>query len=1160
MAGRPWTNPRHNPELLGRSAPSEARRPAAHPHPALSSFADSNLLERLRKAATIAAVLQQAGIDRRQRSRILDLGAGSGVLGREVSRRLGARCTQVDVANYRLPSDLSFVQASGDALPFQSKTFDAVIANHVIEHVREQQGCLREIRRILKPGGVAYLSTPNKYALIEPHYRLPFLSWLPRGMADRVVRLFRRGNAYDVQPLSKADLYRVSTGAQFEVTDLTADIAKHPAKYHRPGLIAGLGGFAARGAGWLLLRFVPSHVLTLRTAETGRIVGGQAASGPGSRSWAGAAWERLREGAHGKHPRPEQAKESVRHSLGLARTFAMAFLGTVYLPLFLIASAPALYLGLHNTGAFNAPDETAAYMAAEEFAQTGHLYLQDELTRLNTDSPTAPRGFVQYRDRAIPIYSLGHLALVAIVRVIFGGAAPLALALVPGLLFVLLTLFMRVLYPAAPRYLGFGLLGVTPLWYWASRVYFDIGMTFLFITCGLICYALALRHGSHRWLFASSIAMGMAALTRQPEAPFLLILGLIGLLSFTQRWHKPLHRRDIGLVAGVYAAGQIISFILPALLLNWATNGSPFVFGYRVLYQFYWPDATQLSAANPILAALSLVKQVFFPQPMALGVVWNGLVNQVVLLVPYLLALGVAGYALGSHALRRHLGLAAIGLVVLGIVYVLVSRANPGTFLAQATEPDLRASVVRYWMPLYLALGFGLLYALARTPRAVSIALIAALAVTGTHQVWADGPESILNLQSIEATNSALYEQALTKYTETNALIYDGAPVDKWSAPVRRTVGLWTGTDIQISNQEMMYRVADAAAQVYRMGTPVYFLLSPANDLSSLSDRLSTYHLTVVHVAQIQTGVDLWRLAIATEDLQVSGTGNGVYATAAFSPGKNFAISIDQDGSAHNLLGNPSFETGLDGWSGPDVGQQARLSEEFSAFGRTSLRMELTGPETDFIRRSYSVSATDLLAGTWSVRVWVHAAQLENATAQLVVFVQDAANKNLERYSVSLDHAAEGFQPLTVQGPKPPASADHIVVQLALVPSMPGGKGVVYWDGVEVLPTSDPASLYCDGDHYGCAWEGKPNASPSRRTGGITGLTLRTDQGKEAVVPGGPFLTGDRLLVKDGSAVYLERQGSGPKFLGDVDLGNYDSLQLLMTDVSAPSVSLRAAQ
>lgn len=45
-------------------------------------------------------------------------------------------------------------------LPFPDKSFDCVYASHVLEHIREDRKALSEIRRVLKPGGLAILPVP----------------------------------------------------------------------------------------------------------------------------------------------------------------------------------------------------------------------------------------------------------------------------------------------------------------------------------------------------------------------------------------------------------------------------------------------------------------------------------------------------------------------------------------------------------------------------------------------------------------------------------------------------------------------------------------------------------------------------------------------------------------------------------------------------------------------------------------------------------------------------------------------------------------------------------------------------------------------------------------------------------------------------------------
>src|SRR3546814_18814077 len=74
------------------------------------------------------------------------------------------------------------------------------LSNHVIEHVGNadaQRHHLDEIRRVLAPDGVVYFAEPNRWRLVEPHFRLPFLSWLPHTASDRYVRVMGRGSHYD---------------------------------------------------------------------------------------------------------------------------------------------------------------------------------------------------------------------------------------------------------------------------------------------------------------------------------------------------------------------------------------------------------------------------------------------------------------------------------------------------------------------------------------------------------------------------------------------------------------------------------------------------------------------------------------------------------------------------------------------------------------------------------------------------------------------------------------------------------------------------------------------------------------------------------------------------------------------------------------------------
>ncbi|KRG69698.1 hypothetical protein ABB29_09150 [Pseudoxanthomonas dokdonensis] len=136
----------------------------------------------------------------------------------------------MDVVDNRIVHDgYDFNLVTGTTLPFDSAKFDIIISNHVIEHVgdeNEQLNHLLEIRRVLKPSGCAYLAVPNKWRIIEPHYRLAFLSWLPLFMADYYLRLTKRGTHYDCLPLSAPTLKNLLDSANFNYQDMLVEAVR----------------------------------------------------------------------------------------------------------------------------------------------------------------------------------------------------------------------------------------------------------------------------------------------------------------------------------------------------------------------------------------------------------------------------------------------------------------------------------------------------------------------------------------------------------------------------------------------------------------------------------------------------------------------------------------------------------------------------------------------------------------------------------------------------------------------------------------------------------------------------------------------------------------------------------------------------------------------
>lgn len=176
--------------------------------------------------------------------RLLEIGTGSGGIAHYFATHPTLQCTvtAVDVNDNRQVHDgYEYLAVQGVKLPFDDAQFDVVISNHVIEHVGDnatQLEHLREIRRLLKPSGTGYLAVPNRWMLTEPHYRLKFLSWWPHRWRTPYLRLWRKGEFYDCEPLEMSQLERMLADSGLAGRNLCVEGWRATFNIERPGKLA----------------------------------------------------------------------------------------------------------------------------------------------------------------------------------------------------------------------------------------------------------------------------------------------------------------------------------------------------------------------------------------------------------------------------------------------------------------------------------------------------------------------------------------------------------------------------------------------------------------------------------------------------------------------------------------------------------------------------------------------------------------------------------------------------------------------------------------------------------------------------------------------------------------------------------------------------------
>jgi SAM-dependent methyltransferase len=62
-----------------------------------------------------------------------------------------------------LESPLAAVHADITALPFREETFDLVLCSHVLEHVPDDRAAMRELHRVVRPGGTVVIQVPPSH-------------------------------------------------------------------------------------------------------------------------------------------------------------------------------------------------------------------------------------------------------------------------------------------------------------------------------------------------------------------------------------------------------------------------------------------------------------------------------------------------------------------------------------------------------------------------------------------------------------------------------------------------------------------------------------------------------------------------------------------------------------------------------------------------------------------------------------------------------------------------------------------------------------------------------------------------------------------------------------------------------------------------------------
>lgn len=219
--------------------------------------------KRRRKAAKIIAVLEHFNgpLDGLT---VGDVGCSAGFIADELAGAGAAHTLgiDIDVPGLRKAADkfgkrVAFVCGDGTALPFPDGSIDVLVFNHIYEHVVDPDAVVADMHRVLADDGVLYLGLGNRLGIMEPHYKLPFLSYLPPALADRYVRAAGRADHYYERFRTRRGLRKMLRA--FHVWDYTFPVLATPTRFAGSELFPGALGRLAQA----VLAKTPRAVLRL---------------------------------------------------------------------------------------------------------------------------------------------------------------------------------------------------------------------------------------------------------------------------------------------------------------------------------------------------------------------------------------------------------------------------------------------------------------------------------------------------------------------------------------------------------------------------------------------------------------------------------------------------------------------------------------------------------------------------------------------------------------------------------------------------------------------------------------------------------------------------------------------------------------------------------
>jgi SAM-dependent methyltransferase len=178
----------------------------------------------------------------------LDIGSGTGNLIRRIRQEYeieSMACDYTDAFMELKDIAVDIVDLNDGKLPYPDNQFDLVTISEVVEHLENYRAILREINRILKPGGVVTITTPN---VLNLKSRMRFLTtgfWSMFGPLH-VGETAIESTGGHITPVPWPYLAHAIMNAEFEMPELSTDKIQFPSLF------------------WLIMLYIPIRLIAMQ--------------------------------------------------------------------------------------------------------------------------------------------------------------------------------------------------------------------------------------------------------------------------------------------------------------------------------------------------------------------------------------------------------------------------------------------------------------------------------------------------------------------------------------------------------------------------------------------------------------------------------------------------------------------------------------------------------------------------------------------------------------------------------------------------------------------------------------------------------------------------------------------------------------------------------